>query len=238
MYRTSSLYRYAKSKRNRSYTPSSRNPNYRYPRNNIRRRFTNIPNALYSTSAPRQMKVVMKYASTYTLTPAASLAASQVFKINSIYDPDQTGSGHQPQGHDQWALIYNNYRVDKFIIKVHTSTDSSNAGYWTIFPSTSVFAITDPVVAAESPASVTKTASVSQNPTLTRTFNPAVVRGISQAEYNADDLFQSPFGSDPSQPLYCHVSYVDALGTTAPSNALIEIFYYCTLSKPSQFDRS
>lgn len=34
-----------------------------------------------------------------------------VWRMNSLYDPDQTGTGHQPMAHDQWATLYKKYRV-------------------------------------------------------------------------------------------------------------------------------
>jgi len=40
------------------------------------------------------------------------------YKINSIYDCDLTGGGHQPLGRDTWASIYNYYKVLKTTIKV------------------------------------------------------------------------------------------------------------------------
>lgn len=52
----------------------------------------------------------MKYCDTKRVEPDAGMA-HHVFKINNLYDPDHTGLGHQPLFHDQWALLYNNYRV-------------------------------------------------------------------------------------------------------------------------------
>lgn len=37
--------------------------------------------------------------------------ANHVFNLGSIFDPDYTGVGHQPAFHDQWATLYNRYRV-------------------------------------------------------------------------------------------------------------------------------
>ena len=33
------------------------------------------------------------------------------FALNSVYDPDQSGVGHQPRGHDQWSTMYKRYCV-------------------------------------------------------------------------------------------------------------------------------
>nr|WAE43061.1 MAG: capsid protein [Cressdnaviricota sp.] len=48
---------------------------------------------------------------TTSFSLAAGLSAYQQFKVNSIFDPDLTGAGHQPLGRDTWAAIYNYYKV-------------------------------------------------------------------------------------------------------------------------------
>jgi len=34
-----------------------------------------------------------------------------LYRLNSIFDPYYATGGHQPMGHDQWANLYQNYRV-------------------------------------------------------------------------------------------------------------------------------
>lgn len=45
----------------------------------------------------------------HDLDPGA--ASSQVFRMNSIYDPDYSNVGHQPICRDLWASMYNYYTV-------------------------------------------------------------------------------------------------------------------------------
>lgn len=40
------------------------------------------------------------------------------FSANSLFDPDQTGTGHQPRGFDQLKLLYNRYKVYAVNIKL------------------------------------------------------------------------------------------------------------------------
>lgn len=61
---------------------------------------------------PDKMMVKMKYSSKITLAQsAAGVSVFQFFSGNSLYDPDVTGVGGQPEGYDQWSSFYNRYRV-------------------------------------------------------------------------------------------------------------------------------
>lgn len=59
-----------------------------------------------------QPKVITKltYCDTKTLA-GSSGSIGHWWRLNSIFDPDQTGGGHQPAFHDQWANLYQSYRV-------------------------------------------------------------------------------------------------------------------------------
>lgn len=79
----------------------------RAPRNVIAK----PPKQVSSTGLPITKIVKMRYVQSYTLDPGIGTVAHQIFRANSIYDPDGTGSGHQPLGADQWATLYGKYQV-------------------------------------------------------------------------------------------------------------------------------
>lgn len=60
---------------------------------------------------PKSKLVKLRYNQTVSVNPSIGLAQAYSFRANSIFDPDQTGSGHQPMGHDLWANVYNHYCV-------------------------------------------------------------------------------------------------------------------------------
>lgn len=53
----------------------------------------------------------MRYTDAFSLTSTAGVLATHFFRWNSIYDPDATGTGHQPMGYVEWATFYNHYTV-------------------------------------------------------------------------------------------------------------------------------
>lgn len=102
--------RHAKRMRSRSARRSikrRRSTRRRMPRKNIVRAPRTVSFApLYQ----EKVRTWLTYVDTKTIAPDTG-AAKHVFRLNSIYDPDQDGVGHQPAFHDQWADFYSKYRV-------------------------------------------------------------------------------------------------------------------------------
>jgi len=65
----------------------------------------------------------LKYVQSNSLNATASGLAVQVFRVNNPYDPDYTGTGHQPMWYDTYTAIYDGVRVTKATI---TMTMTSN----------------------------------------------------------------------------------------------------------------
>lgn len=60
---------------------------------------------------PTQKVVKMRYCDKQTITCTSGILNTYVFSANSIHDPNTTGVGHQPMGHDTMASLYNHYVV-------------------------------------------------------------------------------------------------------------------------------
>lgn len=71
--------------------------------------------------------IELPYSQYLSVGASVGVSAPQQYKINSIYDPDLTGSGNQPLGRDTWAGIYNYYKVleSHVTISVTEITDDS-----------------------------------------------------------------------------------------------------------------
>lgn len=76
-------------------------------------------------SAPDEIRVGLRYTAQVAITNTVGVPNSYVFRGNSVFDPDYTGIGSQPNGFDQWKTMYQRYRVlgSKCIVRpVSTST--------------------------------------------------------------------------------------------------------------------
>lgn len=53
----------------------------------------------------------LRYAESININPGAGVAGQYIFSCNSLYDPNVSGTGHQPYGFDQLMALYNHYTV-------------------------------------------------------------------------------------------------------------------------------
>lgn len=81
------------------------------------------------SGVPDIIRTKLKYAENKVLSDAVGgITTIQQYRGNSIYDPDLTGTGNQPMGHDQWAAFYSRYKVNACKINVQFLPRSNLAG--------------------------------------------------------------------------------------------------------------
>ncbi len=85
--------------------------------------FTNL------TPFPPKYRCALRYAQTKTYTTGASgvSGTENAFSLNSLYDPDVTGVGHQPYGFDQVAALYSKYLVLSCDVQIRAVTPGGQA---------------------------------------------------------------------------------------------------------------
>jgi len=156
----------------------------------------------YRDPFPAVEKYQMRYSQTITINPGIGACGVYKFRANSIFDPDYTGIGHQPYGHDNLESIYQHYTVDSSTITVTPTVGV--AGVWGIqVDDNSNFSTAGFDRAVESQAtSVCVTGSTNgQSPqTLKKSYN----RFSSFPTYKDTS---SLFGASPSEEAYFHVWY-------------------------------
>jgi len=117
------------------YTPSgkrARSNRYsvRSQKMSVYRKVNKWPYQVIGTSQifdpfPAKITARMRYSTTIYLTPGLGSTDSYLFRCNSIHDPDATGIGHQPYGHDTYQNIYNHYNVRSSTITMTATSPRS-----------------------------------------------------------------------------------------------------------------
>jgi len=104
------------------FRPASRRTARRFTRRSIKTRAPRTRSARSSTvmSVPRSrlingfpetLTTTLKYCDKFNFTTASTSAVGNVFRFNSPFDPDFTGTGHQPLYFDQFTPVYSRYVV-------------------------------------------------------------------------------------------------------------------------------
>lgn len=75
---------------------------------------------------PQILRTTLRYKEAINLDPTAGQFKTYLYKTNDLYDPNYTGTGHQPMGYDQLAAVYTHYAVLKSRIKVTQITAPAN----------------------------------------------------------------------------------------------------------------
>lgn len=172
------------------------------PRRNIRRK--GYTGSTIQTARPQRMLAKLPYYTTGQLYSGAGLYQIQLMNLNSIYDPDRSGVGHQPLGHDEWSTWYNRYRVYRvdYVITL-TNLDPDQSASVAVVNQNGVPTYTDES-AFEQPGAFVKTVAPRDgNSKIMIKGSVALPRlnGKTSSAYKANDDTQAVFGANPSEIL-------------------------------------
>ena len=85
---------------------------------------------------PKSQLVELTYCDTVVVPSLDGGSAPYKFRLNSVFDPDLTSTGHQPRGHDQWSTMYQRYcvigakvLVEPLNTQSNTNVDATLFGY-------------------------------------------------------------------------------------------------------------
>lgn len=169
---------------------------------------------------------------------------SHVWNANSIFDPDRTGTGHQPYGHDTYESLYNRYRVLKVSYRIqmaNLSTTVNSTWKAIVVTNNSNTAYTSDTLPGESPNSVTKLLPSGNAVTFKGVIYPWTITGVTKKEYMDDDRFQAQFGASPTEFICLQMVYAGIGGSVPPINTVafnIVLIYTVEMFDPKELAQS
>lgn len=182
---------------------------------------------------PRSYYTKLVYYQTLTFNSAA--IQQNIFRANSIFDPDYTGVGAQPMWHDEFALLYNRYtvyasKITASFIQKSGSGESAYTNVW-VMPKD----VTTLALASDDAIETNRCKSSVLGPntggdgtaTLSHYQNIANIIGKPKSE-SSDDILSAPFGSNPGRQSFWHVGAgtIDGL-TNVNIYVKVKMVYYC-----------
>lgn len=155
---------------------------------------------------PDSLFVELVYADTKVLTSSAGVPTSNVYRLNSLFDPDYTGTGNQPVGFDNYALIYGRYCVYAATVECTVVNGNATAQMVVMRAKNNLTSITtnDGVLAAicdKDNCVSSMTTAAYDTVKLKKTYKLNDVCGVTRSNYLSDDRYQSVVSSSPSETI-------------------------------------
>jgi hypothetical protein len=183
---------------------------------NVPRNTTVVPRN-FGIVAPRT-KLTMRYYEETAQTSTAGGFSTQIYNLNSLFDPDRTGSGHQPMGFDQVSALYSKYLVTA--VRWQISVWQNAVGFIgnltaSVCPINQAGAVSGPQDFIEQPRSVWKTGNM-QNDTIhfTGSINLWDLAAKSKQAYFDDDTYSAAVGSTPGELMTLQIGVSNLRGDT------------------------
>lgn len=143
----------------------------------------------------------------FTVGASGAFGAEQEFRLNSQFDPNETGTGHQPYGRDTFATMYDRYKVTYVTFEVTFTNPSAGANLACAIllrnpTNLSALATKSYTTVKEMPNSkvvLLNEGGGKQIVTIKRSYPMHVLLGVSKLQFDADvGVFDAIAANDPS----------------------------------------
>lgn len=212
-----------------------------------RRKNRSTPNLIVANfpgknPVPRRYMCKLTYSQIITLSGSGvRRSADQVFSMNSCFDPDISGGGHQPRYFDQFSTMYSMYRVLGSSISVKalpidSATPQQNI-YVAVVPSNTDVSLNNSVYfdISELPYSRVKYGNLYGSRMNIKSYHKIhKIAGVSPLVVKNDDAFRAKTTNNPSTQTYWHVvaGTMDETSTSLACRALVTVTYYVSFEDP------
>lgn len=150
----------------------------------------------------------------YGTTVQSSATGSYIFNLNSLFDPDRTGFGHQPYGFDPLANLYNRYRVIACGWRVQNPSGGTGTPVTTssIASNDASIAWTNTGIMLENPRAkyITQCPGGGAMTLRGKQYLPALV-GRTKAQYMADDTYGATVLASPTENALLYLQTFNSL---------------------------
>jgi len=186
---------------------------------------------------PARVQKHLRYASGhFGLSSTSGTVASYVFALNGCFDPDITGTGHQPMGFDQMMAFYNHYCVVRTKAVVRFSSASGNAGTVCLRVDAGSTPLTDIERIMEFGGNVTASiealGAFGASKVLDLTVDIAKHQGINPSAILADSTLRGDAAANPAELTYLHVQLWNPAGVTVTSNVYVMLEFDVWFMEP------
>lgn len=188
---------------------------------------------------PKQRIAKLRYCSNISVISTLGALGSHTFGANDIYDPDITGTGHQPMGHDQWANLFNHYVVLGSKITVYPVQDAGIQGLCGVYLSddtSTPYTSGDQFMEAKRGSYQIQSMTRGSRP-VKAFFSAKKFFNVKDVKDNLDRL-GAGVGTSPTDNAVFHVYFNTIDGNTDTMRFLVQIDYVVLFSEPKDLTQS
>lgn len=196
-------------------------------RRHYRRRYGRLPktSGLLTGFRPT-MLMKHKYCERLSINCVLGALGAYTLTGNDLYDPNYTGTGHQPYYRDQMAALYNNYIVYACKLILRPSADTGTDFALLVRPTLDATAVASMELEMERPGSVYKIVS-DENPSRGTIKVFRKTKSISGYPGSLDISWHGLSGASPSDKWFFQIAAQPRdIATTTYVNLDVEIIYY------------
>ncbi len=170
----------------------------------------------------------LRYSDSKTLSSASGVAVGYILRANDVFDPDFTGTGHQPMGFDQLIAFYNHFCVVKSRLVVTFINTTASPPTVCIRQDADNTLITNINQIMEFGGMVTEQLEVKgsygANKVLEMTCDIAHIQGVNRQAILANNALAGNALASPSEVTFYHIMMWDqtALSGSCTINFVVE----------------
>lgn len=171
-----------------------------------------VPRPVSRRGIPDSASIMLTYSDLKLAVSSGGVPGGHVYRLNSLFDPDQAGVGLQPAGFDEYANLYNRYLVKMCEVDIEIQDTSGISSVCCVSAGNT----------SSLPGSVDEMRAKMSNPycwhgtfyagakvvRIKRKIDLAKLTGVTKTKYNADDKYQSSVTNNPSEILDLAISHV------------------------------
>lgn len=180
------------------------------------------------TLVPRRNFVKLRYLADPFDNTTTTLPYFLQYRVNSLYDPEYSGTGHQPLGFDQMATLYTHYRVHAVHVRVLGKVRTANELGVFVLGCKGGTTIPPDIIAASEDASYTHKVVDSTRPfVISKYFDFARVTGRTRKAIQADDQYAALTSANPERIVMVNIG-MQALDTSTSIlwDGRVELTFY------------
>jgi len=187
------------------------------------------------------MLAKFRYCETAPITPSGGTVGTYIWNCNDLFDPNFTGTGHQPLGFDQYMVLYNHYTVigAKITVTFIGDTAEFQCG---IGAEAATTPTTHYQLRRERPRTVYRIVSstATDNGKAKLTYKWSAKNFFGTKAIIGEDTYKGSASSSPTERAHFHVfaGAVDNSTVVGTVKAIVQIDYIAMLTEPKALAQS